>query len=286
MGYKTILVHINDERRLPGLLDVATALARQHGAHLIGLSVLPPIIIYPGGETSFAIPAIIESHRDAYRLEEARMKALFEKVTGEQPQLGAFTAEWRSIDAGTLPTAAEALLPVARSVDLVIASQADPKWNSSHMLDVPDRLATDSGRPVLVVPNAPHRPFSTKRILVAWNGRREATRAVYDALPLLRKADDVAVTWLAYEDDTAMPGDIPAADLCTTLARHGVKCQALAVVDRKGSAGEALLFEAQKFDWDLLVMGCYGHSRFREFILGGASRHVLGHATVPILMSH
>ena len=286
MSYRTILVHINDERRLPGLLRAATAIAERQRAHLIGLSVIPPINIPATSDLAIAIPAIIEAHRDAYHLEEARMKAVFDKATQTSASPGSFTAEWRSLDAYRLASAIQMILPLARAADLIIASQADEQWEHSLMLDFPDMLATDSGRPVLVIPNAPRADFDMKRILVGWNGRREATRAVFDAIPLLKQAEDVKVLWIDPHDDTDTAGDLPAADLCTALARHGVKCEETASLSPKLSAGETLLFETTRFGWDMLVMGCYGHSRMREFILGGASRHVLQSMTIPVLMSH
>ena len=176
-------------------------------------------------------------------------------------------------------------MPAARAADLVIASQSDDAWFNSDMLDVPDRLATDSGRPVLIIPNKPRAPFSTKRILVAWNGRREATRAVFDAMPLLKGADEVKVIWIAPDTDSDAAGDLPGVALCAALSRHGIKVEQASIV-AKFSAEETLLFEATKFGWDLLVMGCYGHSRLREFVLGGATRHVLANTTIPVLMSH
>lgn len=286
MTYKTILVHINNERRLPGLLEAATAVATQFGGHLTGLSVVPPVILPQTSDFAIAVPAMIEAHRDAYKAEEARMRKIFDKATQEACAPGTFSSEWRSLDAYSLASAVQLIIPIARSSDLVVASQADRDWDGTVMLDFPDTLATDSGRPVLVIPNAPAKPFSTKRILVAWNGRREATRAVFDALPLLQKADEVKVLWLDPHDDNQTAGDLPAADLCAALARHGVKCDEAATLSPKTSVGETLLFETTKYGYDMLVMGCYGHSRIREFILGGTSRHVLSHMTVPVLMSH
>jgi nucleotide-binding universal stress UspA family protein len=286
MSYKTILVHVNDERRLPALLKAATSVASNHGAHLIGLSIVPPIFIPPASDVSIAIPSVVDAHREAYRREEQRMKIAFDAATNQQAAPGSFTAQWRSLDAGHLASGIQVMMPVARTCDLIIASQTDQNWPSSTLLDFADELATDSGRPVLVIPNAARAPFATKRILVAWNGRREATRAVFDALPLLKKADDVSVIWINPQNDSDEAGDLPAADLCAALARHGVKCGEGACVSPKLSTGETLLFEATKLGWDMLVMGCYGHSRLREFILGGASRHVLHKMTIPVLMSH
>lgn len=286
MTCKTILVHINNERRLPGLLEAATAMAATHRAHLIGLSVIPPVIIPQTSDIAIAVPSMIEAHREAYRIEEARMRAAFEMATREATSPGQFTAEWRSVDSYHLASAIQMILPIARASDLIIAGQADKNWDGTMMLDFPDTLATDSGRPVLVIPNKPHKPFAAKRILVAWNGRREATRAVFDSLPILQKADEVRVLWIDPHDDNKTAGDLPAADLCAALSRHGVKCEEAATLLPKSSVGETLLTEATKLGWDMLVMGCYGHSRIREFILGGTSRHILTHMTVPVLMSH
>jgi nucleotide-binding universal stress UspA family protein len=285
MTYKTILVHINNERRLPGLMEAAGAVAATHNAHLIGVSVIPPLMLPQTSDFAIAVPSMIEAHRDAYRAEENRMRKLFDVAVQGAPS-GAYTAEWRSLDAYQLASAVQLILPVARASDLIVVSQADVNWDGTVALDFPDTLATDSGRPVLIVPNKPAKPFAAKRILVAWNGRREATRAVFDALPLLRKADEVKILWLDPHDDNQTQGDLPAADLCATLARHGVKCDEATTLSPKTSVGETLLFEATKYGWDMLVMGCYGHSRIREFILGGASRHILTHMTIPVLMSH
>ena len=285
MSYKTILIHANNERNLPRLLEAATALASRDRSHLIGLSAVPPVFIPPATDMIAAVPGMIETHRDAYRIEEARMKALFETATQDTASPGSFTAEWRSVDTGIHQTVFDVIVPAARTADLVVASQADPKWLSTGMMDIADQLATDSARPVLVIPNVPRKPFAAKRILIAWNGRREATRAVFDAVPILAHADEVRVLWLDPQASSES-GDLPTADLCAALARHGVKCEGAIGSTTNMAAGETLMFEAAKFGWDLVVMGCYGHSRLREFILGGATRDVLQKMTVPVLMSH
>lgn len=285
MSFKTILVHVNNERSLPRLLEAATALAIRDRSHLIGLSVVPPVFIPPSSDIVAAVPALIETHRDAYRVEEARMKTMFQNVTQDAASPGSFTAEWRSIDTEIVATVFDTLLTLARTADLIIASQASPSWSGSSMLDFPDQLATDSGRPVLMIPNAPRGPFSTRRVLLGWNGGREATRAVFDALPILKHADDARVLWLDPHESNEN-SDVPTAALCAALARHGVKCEGATGSTTTMPAGETLLDEATKFGWDMVVMGCYGHSRLREFVLGGATRNVLQRMTVPVLMSH
>jgi nucleotide-binding universal stress UspA family protein len=123
-------------------------------------------------------------------------------------------------------------------------------------------------------------------VLVAWNARREAARAVFDALPILQRAKAVRVVWVNPQSERERTQDVPAGDICATLARHGVKCEAVEQVRPGAGVGATLLACAKDWGADLLVMGCYGHTRLREFVLGGASRHVLSHMSIPVLMSH
>ena len=123
-------------------------------------------------------------------------------------------------------------------------------------------------------------------MLVAWNSRREAARAVFDALPILQCANEVKVVWVYPQSEYDLVQYVPTADICTALARYGVKCQATAQLRPRASVGETLLACAEDMSADLMVMGCYGHTRLREFVFGGASRHVLAHMSLPVLMSH
>jgi nucleotide-binding universal stress UspA family protein len=173
----------------------------------------------------------------------------------------------------------------ARVADLVVIGQADPEWAVSVMTEGPEELVLGCGRPVLVVPSRGDFADVGGCIVVAWNGRREAARAAFDALPLLQKAESVRVLWIS-PDDSGAADDVPAADLATALARHNVRCEAAETARLEAGVGETLLAAVRDARADLLVMGCYGHSRFRELILGGATRHVLNTMTVPVLMSH
>jgi nucleotide-binding universal stress UspA family protein len=224
---------------------------------------------------------IIDAHCEQYRADNRAMKSVFESAA----QGRAFTAEWREDEAGTFGVA-DCIMPHARAADLVVASQTDPDWPGSASLDVPDRLAIESGRPALIIPNGGvhDRPYS--KVLIAWNARREAARAAFDALPLLKCAKDVRVVWVNPQSERENVQDIPAADICVALARHGVNCQATEEIAPQAGVGETLLACAKDFDADLLVMGCYGHTRLREFVFGGASRDVLRRMSLPVLMSH
>jgi len=123
-------------------------------------------------------------------------------------------------------------------------------------------------------------------VLVAWNASREATRAVHDALPILERADLVHVMAINPDHGRAGHGDIPGADICLHLSRHGVKAVCEHITADDLDPGEMLLSRAADEDCDLIVMGGYGHSRMRQLVLGGTTRQLLAHMTVPVLFSH
>lgn len=279
MAYKTILVHLPESRRAGRLLSSAILLARRFEAHLIGLSVLPPAIVEPaltpGGGT-----VVIETHREAFAQEIERMKIAFLAATRE----ASLSAEWVSADADPWPVWTR-VADYGRAIDLIVAAMPEPGARSSSMTDAPVDLVLKCGRPVVLIPSAGAAATIGSRILVAWNNRREAARAAFDALPLLKTAEAVTVLSIGPEGDEGAE-EVPAADLCTALARHKVKCEAVEADASEQGVGAALLASAREARADLLVMGCYGHSRLRELVLGGATRHVLGNATIPVLMAH
>lgn len=207
---------------------------------------------------------------------------MFKQATTRLP----IVAEWQLCEA-TRTSYVDALLDFARVADLVIAAQTESDWDDPDMFDVPEWLAMGSGRPVLVVPKARDMTTIGQRVLVAWNNSRESSRAVFDALPLLQSPQEVRVLCVEEADKPQTTRDLPAASICATLSRHGVNCVAEHIKPTKhGVADEDVLAQVRQHNCDLLVIGCYGRSRLREFIFGGASRHVLQQATVPVLMAH
>jgi nucleotide-binding universal stress UspA family protein len=226
-------------------------------------------------------PIVIDTQCELYRAENPHLKSAFNTATRGR----ALSAEWREDEADAFGVA-KRVVQYARAADLVVASQTDPQWSGSERLDVADRLAIESGRPVLIVPNAGTHDRIGENVLIAWNARREAARAMFDALPLLQSARDVKVVCVNAQSERERAEDVRAADTCAALVRHGVRCEATEPVTPRASVGETLLACAKEFATDTLVMGCYGHARLREFIFGGASRHVLAHMSIPVLMSH
>lgn len=277
MTFKDLLVQIDLSPRNDARLDLAIDLARRHGAHLIGLCAL--------AETH--IPEVIRSQipedilaRQRQTLEDAtaRVRDDFQART----RAAGIDAEWRLADGDVH----ELYRLHARHADLAIVGQPGPADDAPGGLDsLPGQLALEIGRPLLVVPFAGRRftPLG-ERVLVAWDNSREAVRAVNDALPLLRRAGRVIL--FAVNPRDRDHGDIPGADIALHLARHGVKAEAAHTVADDIAVGDVILDRLADEAVDLLVMGAYGRSRLREMILGGVTRHLMRHMTVPVLLSH
>lgn len=277
---KTILVHLNDQRRAEALLAPAIAIARRRRSHLIGFHTytgLPPVptVTVPYGAE--VLDAVVQSEKR----EAEALQRMFEAATSGST----FPAEWIS-ERAPHPDLAAFVMQRGRACDLIVASQSDPAWDLAPVLDFPERLALESGRPVLLVP-ASGGVFRTtgRNIAIAWSGSRESARAAFDALPLLLEAESVSVI-VGLEARQAGERALGAHDLAAALARHGVKVAVREETRHHESVGELLLSTAAAVGADLLVMGSYGHSRFRELVFGGATRYVLRHMTIPTLLSH
>ncbi len=281
MTYKTILVQLNDERRAGLLIDAARFVGELDEAHVIGVYAVPTVAY---GSPMRIGATIIEAGRKRFHEEADRIKKTFEEAMRGR----AVKTEWRLLESHIgYRDCAELVIEQARSADLVIATQSDSSWDDSAMLDFPERIAMESGRPTLLVPYAGRFPKFGSRVVIAWNGSREAARAVFDALPLLQRASAVQI--LSITRGTQKKSDtrtIEAVDIGAALARHGVTCELAQSIAVGLEVEDDLLSRAADFSADLLVMGCYGHSRLREFVMGGASHSILKQMTMPVLMSH
>lgn len=281
MSFKDILVIVDNTKACGARLDVAIALAQEHGAHLTGLFVrtvphVPQFVMSQLG------PEVAEvQKRYAREAAEAAHKAFDAKTAA-----AGIGVEWREVSG---PLVDQCLLH-AKYADLVVAGQRDGDDDSSQegQDELLDHLVLEAGRPVLLVPYAGTFKVVGQRVMVAWNATREAARALNDALPLLKKAKEVHVVAVNPRGGNGRDGhgDVPSADIALHLARHGVKAEAEAIEAKNMGAGEALLSRAMDESVDMIVMGAYGRSRLRELVLGGATRHMLRHMTVPVLMSH
>jgi nucleotide-binding universal stress UspA family protein len=278
MPYKTILVHLDVGARTGARLDLACRLASRFDAHLVGVHALTEIRL-PGyaavmtGQSDQL--AEFQAHAAAELRE--RSEALFRKRV---EAAGLAKIEYRATRADAL-----AAVPLhARYADLVVAGQSDEKDASGVEPDFVERLLLAAGRPVLVVPYAGNFTDAGKRVLVAWNASREATRALTDSIPLLREAEAVHV--VAFDPAAAAHGEVPGADIGLYLARHGIKVTVSQQSAPDVDVGNQLLSRAADLGADLIVMGAWGHSRLQELVLGGVTQAILQSMTVPVLMSH
>lgn len=274
MAFKDIVVHVDNTGQARTRLHLAAGLARAHDGHLIALNVRrrPRIPAFVADQFAPEIERV-QGHAEAVAAHEAR--AAFDAIV---PAAGV-TTEWRDVD-GALT---DALTLHARYADLTVVGQPEPGADDPAPVAA---LALEVGRPLLVVPFAGDFAAVGHRVVVAWNASREATRAVHDALPLLKRAERVQVIAVNPGRGMAGHGDIPGADICLHLSRHGVNAVCEHVNSDDLRIGEMLLSRVADEDADLLVMGAYGRSRLRQLVLGGATRHILRHMTVPVLFSH
>jgi nucleotide-binding universal stress UspA family protein len=282
MSLSTIVVSLNHEQRVPDLLAAAALIARDRKVHVTGLYVVPPLfvpsdVVFPMGRNFYREQ--ISAHRDQCE----RVRAQFEARTKGET----FTAEWRvrgDLD-NSYEFVADGLIAESYAADLVIVSQAGGK-EPPMLSEIPQRVALESGRPVLIIPTTWTPKAYGSDVAIAWNNSRESARATFDALPLLQKAEKVRLITVQSPDGLDGPVAVPSADVAATLARQGLNVDIETIESNGWHTGNAILSRVATDGADLLVMGAYGHSRFSEAILGGATRDVLRNMTVPVLMSH
>lgn len=280
MSYKTILVSLNEVGRLKELVAAAVSLGRDTGAHVSGLYVVPAVQVYPSVGFE-AAPQVFEGNRSFFKDNAQRVRETFETVMKRE----GLTHDFHLLDART-PVIAEEVIAVGRAVDLIVVSVTDPDEITGVERDFVEQVVMASGRPVIVLPHQGNAELSLSEIVIGWNGGREAARAAFDALPLLKKAGRVRIVWIDPQKNPDLRGGIAGADLAESLARHGVKAEAMGYPTDGQDEGQALLRCADDWGAGLVVMGAYGHSRLAEFIFGGATRFVLTRLSRPVLMSH
>jgi nucleotide-binding universal stress UspA family protein len=280
MSYKTILVHVDGSPHVRRRVEIAARLAALYDAHLIGVAVAAPAILFDPLTFSPLDPAI-EPLLQRPRERAADALANFDSIA-RQFHVGSIETRLEETED------ARGISLQARYCDLVVLGQHDPDdTESSVKANFAETMILECGVPVLMVPYASALTNTGRRALVSWNASKEAVRAVHDALPLLQGAAQVDVA--VFDPDT-MPAThraVPDKDILDWLARHAVAAK----VTRQLTAGDidignGLLSLATDLASDLLVMGGYGHTRLRELVMGGVTRHILKSMTLPTLMAH
>lgn len=276
MSIKDILVHVDASEGGANRIDTAVALAADQDSHLIGLFLEGTPYLPPMPDLAQLPPEYLEQQKAFAEEESATAEALFNKKASSAN----LSYEYRSQEGQPV----EILLTNAKYCDLVILGKRDPE-GPLDMGDYPDSVILSVGRPVLVVPNVGKVRSLGERVMVGWDNSAQATRAVHDALPLMKKAEVVDVIAIN-PSSTGEHGEEPCADISRHLARHGVNVQAQSMNVSDIGVADLLLSRAADKGIDLFVMGAYGHARWRELVLGGVTAHMLENMTMPVLMAH
>ena len=284
MAYRTVLVHVDDTPRAAARIRAAAELACAAGGHLVGAALTGVShLLYQPGPGADPDPTLA-LHLGFLR---ERAQLALDAFAREAAAAAVPSFEARLID----DEAGAGIALHARGADLVVLGQADP--GAPALADFPAYVVLHAGRPVLLLPYAGPAPRLDGKVLLAWDGGREAARALQLALPLLRRAASVRVAVFESGAASRTLADALAADPLPWLARHGVAAELSvhAVGGKRGpqrrhEVGDALLSLATDLPADLLVMGAYGHSRMRATILGGVTRTVFDSMTIPVLMAH
>jgi nucleotide-binding universal stress UspA family protein len=255
----------------------AISVAENFQAHVLGVAfAYDPIVPYsPMG----SVPSdFIEVQRAT---SERLANNAISRFAAAAKRAGIST-ETVTLNAG-VADASDRLGAIARRFDLAVLGQPTPEK------PVPDELIDEgvlfeSGRPVIFVPYIQTAGLTLERVMVCWDGGRTAARAIADAMPFLEKAKRVEVVVVGAKPPKS--DEISGADVGQHLARHGLKVEVKRITSPDIDVASTLLSHAADSSADLMIMGGYGHSRLREFILGGATRALLTAMTVPVLMSH
>ena len=279
MSYKTILVHLDKKSVAEQRIRIAANLAIAENACLVGAAMI-------GISTQTFHQAhidekdpVLASHLQFLHDRAGRFVQEFET---EAKRMGVSSYEGRIVDG----EANQGISLLARVADLVVIGRTNLEEKSPIVSpDFPEYVMMNAGRPVLIIPPSYERDIVGERVMICWNASRESIRAVADAIPILKKANLVQIVMYNVENEPDVNAELAGSDIALYLARHGINVEVLPPQKNK-HIGNALLELAESQTTDLLVMGGYGHTRFREFLLGGVTRTVLGDSNIPVLMSH
>ena len=279
MNYKTILVHIDDDKELDQRANIAAQITQSHHAHLIGLAVTGVSRYFFSGDDPSIVAPYYAQYADALQTRAQLAIARFEKNMVGQTELSYEIQFAQDEICGGMGLR-------ARYADLIIIGQTNPNLASlATASDFPESIILQSGRPVLLIPHSRSVTRFGKNAVVAWDGSREAARAALDALPLLKKCTTVHLLIINPNEQAETHGEEPGADFALFLARHDIKVE-IEIRYTQTIIGNAILQACQELSADLLVMGAYGHSRFREMLMGGVSKTILTKMNLPVLMAH
>ncbi len=273
MAIHDLTVYVDNDRQCGNRLNFAVAVAQSFKANLHGVYVKRQLGIPTYAEVQIPKDALAQAEKSLAQMAASASDAFQQAVAG-----GSLETRYLELR-GTLPDVLSASL---RYVDLAVLAQRHPEDDGLNVHYKPDPVMFQTGRPALIVPHSGEFTFPARHALVAWDGGAASARALHDALPLLSKAEQILVVTVGKRASASLGEN----DLSAHLSRHGLKVQLRNIDAADSHAHEAILSVAADNGSDLLVMGGYGHTRLRELVLGGVTRHVMSEMTVPVLMSH
>lgn len=280
MAYKTILVHLDKKEKALNRIRIAGNLAKTENAHLIGVATIG-ISMQTFQEASIdeRDPALA-SH---LKFLAKRAEGFVREFEQEMQAMGVLSYEGRVADGEAI----DGINMLARYSDLVVIGRSSPDEVMPHAPKAfPEFVVLHAGRPVLLIPSRYGEETVGSRVLVAWDASKQARRAVSDAISILKSADVVDVVMFNVDNEADLRDkSFVASDFAAYLARHDVNVNVLQPRQAQ-HIGQALLEVAAEQQSDLLVLGGYGQTRFRDFLLGSVTRSVLSDAAIPVLMSH
>jgi nucleotide-binding universal stress UspA family protein len=275
--FKDIVVNLSAGKSGKIVGDYAISIASRLEAHITGIATAFVPDIQRAGMAFLSVEKIEALQRD----NEAATETIVEWFAAATASAGV-SAEKRVLRAN-MSYAADHFGRIARRFDLAIVGQVEPDGSPVQAM-VCESTLFESGRPMIIVPYVQMAPLKLDRIMVCWDGSRPAARAIADAMPLLKRAKNVEV--VSVTSERGKQDEIEGADMGHHLARHGLKVEVTRIMRGELDVEDVLLSHAADSDADFMVMGGYGHSRLREFVLGGVTRSILRTMTVPTLMSH
>ena len=273
---KDVVVNLSGRAPLDFAADYATSIAATFGAHVTGIAFLYEPVI-PDGTLGGVPVDLIELQREENSKIARDAISRFEAGVKK----AGVASETRQLDA-TFGGAATRFAQVARRFDISVVAQAQREQGATDELIIEGALF-ESGRPVIVVPYIQKSGLTLERVLACWDGGRTAARAIADAMPFLERAKAVDLVIVAEERKN---DEITGVRMSEHLTRHGVAVSVKRIAKGDLAVKDVILSYAADSGADFMVMGGYGHSRLREFILGGVTRGILNSMTVPVLMSH
>ena len=276
MAYKTILVCLNELTRIPQLLTAARQLGTIFEAHITGLYVIPGVEVYPNPDLVSPTP-YDDSNRRKYEEKLSNIRAEFEAAMKKD----GLSFDFHEVDAVAPQIAAE-VAKEARAADLILVSATSRDDWTGVESDFVERLVIAAGTPVLILPFKGDGTLKLDGVVLGWDNGREASRTAFDAVPLLKLTKCVHIVTV----DAALKGTVPGASIAEALDRHGIKSKTVNASSDGLGIGETLIRAARDYGASMIVMGAYGHSRFTEFIFGGATRDIVQNLDRPIFMSH